>query len=78
MTRRRRPVLDVRIRFGNAAMLTPPDAADALADVVNRLRSMGDVDLTEHRTLSIDRPILDANGNAVGRVTLRHRTLKED
>lgn len=80
MTKRiKRPVLDVRIRFGNAAMLTPDDAAEALQQVVERLRANGGINLTEVKhDLEVDRVIFDANGQRVGRWSLRHRTMNAE
>jgi hypothetical protein len=68
----KKPTLDVRIRFGNAAMLTPDDAADALQELVNRLRH----EHTEAKELCRDREsgkLRDANGQTVGSWTFAFR-----
>jgi hypothetical protein len=68
MRKRVGPVLDVRIRFGNAAMLTPDDAADALIQIVHRLRQMERENLTETPECEYDgtSTVRDLNGQTVG------------
>lgn len=68
----RKPTLDVRIRFGNAAMLTPADAADVLQELVHRLR---DNHMSAHALSTVEESGLlrDANGQTVGSWSFHHR-----
>lgn len=61
-----RPHLQISIRFGNDAMRTPEDAADALDRIAHRLRQDAFIDVVYEDVHITDRPILDGNGNRVG------------
>lgn len=61
-----RPHLQIDIRFGNDAMRTPRDAADALDRIAHRLRQNLFFDVVDDGFRTTDRPILDGNGNRVG------------